>query len=72
MTGEDTGTVLREQAAARYLGVSPRQLRRWRDAGMLAHVRLSPRIVVYRRPDLDEFVSARAVAPVVVPMPMTR
>lgn len=68
MTAEATGTVLRESDAARYLGVSPRQLRRWRNSGIVAHVRLSPRIVVYRRPDLDEFVASRAVAPVVVPM----
>ena len=59
---------LRERDAASYLGVSPRQLRRWRDAKVIRHSRLSPRVVVYVRSDLDEFVASRAVAPVVVPM----
>lgn len=68
MTGTDTQTNLSEQEAASYLRVSPRTLRRWRDAGKVQHSRLSERVVVYRRSDLDEFVAARAVAPVVVPM----
>ena len=68
MTEQATGTVLREAEAARYLGVSPRQLRRWRDSRLIPHSRLSPRVVVYRRGDLEEFVATRAIAPVVVPM----
>lgn len=68
MTGTDTRTNLSEQEAAAYLRVSPRQIRRWRDAGKIDYSRLSPRVVVYRRSDLDEFVAARKVAAVVVPM----
>lgn len=68
MTAEATGTNLREAEAAAYLGVSARQLRRWRDAGLVASSRLSPRVVVYVRSDLDEFVAARKVSAVVVPM----
>lgn len=61
-----------QRRAAEYLGVSSRQIQRWRDQGQLQYVRLGPRSIRYRRSDLDEFMRARVVQPVVVPMPMTR
>ena len=68
MTGTDTTAYMTEREAAAYLGVSPRQLRRWRDTGAITYRKLSERIYRYRRSDLEEFAESRAVAPVVVPM----
>ena len=68
MTGEVTVSALRERDAAHYIGVSPRTLRRYRDRREIAFSRLSPRVVVYRIADLEEFIATRATAPVVLPM----
>jgi transposase-like protein len=70
VSNETPSTVLREADAARFLGVSPRQLRRWRDEKRIRHSRPHPesRIVWYRVSDLEEFVASGEVPPVVVRM----
>ena len=54
---ETTGTKYRRTpAAARYLGISPRTLEKWRRLGAGPRfVRLGSRLVAYELADLDEF-----------------
>lgn len=61
--GSESDRLLGCGEAAAYLGVSIGALRHWRRRGLLRHVRVSPRIIRFRRRDLDEFVQARTVEP---------
>ena len=55
--------LLRREAAAAYLGVSPRFLERRAAAGDGPQfVRLSSRLVAYRQSALDKWLEQRAVA----------
>lgn len=54
-----TPQALRRRDAAAYLGVSPRTLDEWQQQGTGPRcLRLSSRVVLYRRADLDVFLSA--------------
>jgi excisionase family DNA binding protein len=46
---------------AEYLGVSPRTVARWTDRGVLPHVKLSKRVIRYRRCDLEAMVEKRTM-----------
>jgi len=54
-----------EREAARYLGVSEGALRLWRSRGEgPRHFKAGPKLVRYRRTDLDLWIEARLSAPV--------
>jgi predicted site-specific integrase-resolvase len=60
----ETPLVVREQAAARLIGVSVAALRRWRREGRgPAFVRLE-RCIGYPMADIEGFIGANRVAPV--------
>lgn len=48
--------------AARYLHTTERTLHEWTKDGKIAHMRLSPKKIVYRRADLDEYKQSCHVA----------
>ncbi|MBU0513663.1 MAG: helix-turn-helix domain-containing protein [Proteobacteria bacterium] len=51
--------VFSTKAAARYLGVSPQSLARWRITGQGPHFVKAGRRVVYLRADLDRWLLSR-------------
>ena len=59
---ENATRILRQTEAASYLNLSPRTLENWRyRGGGPKYARLGSRLVVYRREDLDDFISERVV-----------
>lgn len=46
---------LDKEAAAAYLGITPRNLRARMEDGTLSYTRMGPRLIRFRRSDLDEF-----------------
>ncbi len=45
-----------EDEAARYLRQKPRTLRLWRSTRALPHLKLTQKVVLYRRSDLDRWL----------------
>lgn len=54
--------LLTDAQAAELLAVEPRTLRLWRATRGLPHIRLTSKIIRYRRRDLDVWLSRHAVA----------
>ncbi len=66
----DPEPLLDPQAVAVRLGVSPKTLERWRATGEGPRfVRVSRKVVRYRRVDLETFIAARVVASTAAPLP---
>ena len=53
--------LLTDIEAAEYFSVEPRTLRLWRTQG-LPFIRLTSKVIRFRKADLDEFASRRRVA----------
>lgn len=58
------GDLLTEEQAADFLSVKPRTLRLWRGARGLPHIKVTSKIVRYRRADLDSWLENHRVATV--------
>ena len=48
--------LLTDEQAAAILSVEPRTLRLWRNTRSLPHLRITPRVIRYRRADLDAWL----------------
>jgi hypothetical protein len=57
-----TGDILDDTLAAAYLLTKPRTLRLWRATRGLPFVRITSKVIRYRRSDLDEWLARRRVA----------
>jgi len=57
-----TTDLLTEAQAAEILSVEPRTLKLWRHSRGLPHIRISSKVIRYRRTDLDSWLSQRRVA----------
>lgn len=57
--------ILTEEEAAKLLQIRPQTLALWRCSGRYAipFVRLGPKLIRYRREDLDAFLESRSVKP---------
>lgn len=56
------GDLLTDEQAAAILAVEPRTLRLWRHTRGLPHLKLTSKVIRYRRSDLDEWLDrARTV-----------
>ena len=62
MTVTHSSELLTEQEAANYLSVVPRTLRLWRRVRNLPYIKLSGKVIRYRRDDLDRWISKHAVS----------
>jgi excisionase family DNA binding protein len=54
--------LLTDPQAAALLGVEPRTLRLWRHTRGLPHIKLTSKVIRYRRSDLDAWLSRHVVA----------
>ena len=54
--------LLNDQQVSQLLGVQPRALRRWRQELGLPYVKLTPKVLRYRRKDIDAWVERQVVA----------
>jgi predicted DNA-binding transcriptional regulator AlpA len=59
--GED---ILNDRQVSKILGVQPRALRRWRQELGLPYVKLTPKVVRYRRKDIYAWLEKQVVATV--------
>jgi hypothetical protein len=57
-----TGDILDDRAAAAYLITTPRTLRLWRQTRGLPFIRITSKVLRYRRPDLDAWLDRRRIA----------
>lgn len=57
--------LLTDIQAAAFLAVEPRTLRLWRATRGLPYIRITSKVIRYRKVDLDEFLARRRVAVVV-------
>jgi predicted DNA-binding transcriptional regulator AlpA len=53
--------LLTDLDAAQLLGIEPRTLRLWRNTRGLPHLRITSKVIRYRRADLDAWLSRHAV-----------
>lgn len=53
---------LRIKDASKFLGVKPSTLWLYARQGKIHPVRLSPRVTIFKKSDLDAFIEAQAVA----------
>jgi predicted DNA-binding transcriptional regulator AlpA len=58
----ETGELLTDVEAAAFLSVKPRTLILWRHTRGLPHVRITSKVIRYRRADIDEWLARRRVA----------
>lgn len=49
-------------AAARYIGIKPRTLRAWRNSRQLPFLRVTARVIRFRKTDLDLWLDRTRVA----------
>lgn len=54
--------LLTDLEAAALLSVEPRTLRLWRNTRGLPHIRLTSKVIRYRRPDIDAWLGRHYVA----------
>jgi hypothetical protein len=57
-----TGDIFDDAQAAAYLLTTSRTLRLWRHRRGLPHIRISNKVLRYRRADLDSWLAQRRVA----------
>ena len=60
----NAGELLTDSQAAALLSVEPRTLRLWRQSRGLPHLRLTSKVIRYRRSDLDAWLARHLVATV--------
>ena len=53
--------LLTDTQAAAILAIEPRTLRLWRQTRALPHIRLTAKVIRYRRADLDSWLDRRRV-----------
>ena len=58
----NAGELLTDAQAAAILSVEPRTLRLWRHTRGLPHIRITSKVIRYRRPDLDAWLGRHYVA----------
>jgi predicted DNA-binding transcriptional regulator AlpA len=51
-----TVELLNDEQAAALLGVEPRTLRLWRNTRALPHIRITPKVIRYRRTDINAWL----------------
>jgi hypothetical protein len=51
-----SGELLDEKAACEYLKQTPRTLRLWRAKRGLPHIRITNKVIIYRKPDVDRWL----------------
>ena len=56
------GELLTDAQAAALLSVEPRTLRLWRHTRGLPHIRVTSKVIRYRRHDIDAWLARRFVA----------
>ncbi len=56
------GDLMDEAQAAAYLIIKPRTLRLWRHTRGLPHIRITSKVIRYRRADIDAWLLQRRVA----------
>ena len=59
---DSDGALLNEVGAATLLGITPRTLRLWRHTRGVPHLRLTPRVIRFRKSDLDGWLAKHRVA----------
>ena len=58
---EPNTELLTDAQAAEFLSVESRTLREWRHTRQLPHIRISSRVIRYRKTDLDAWLARRFV-----------
>lgn len=53
--------ILNEREVAAYLRQKPRTIRLWRKTQGLPHIKITHKVVVFRRTDIDEWLSQHSV-----------
>ena len=53
--------LLTDTQLAAELAIEPRTLRLWRNTRALPHIRITPRVIRYRRKDIDVWLARRFV-----------
>ena len=56
-----TSDLFNEEQAAEYLGITLRTLREWRKVKNVPYVRLSGKVIRYRKVDIDLWLSRRVI-----------
>ncbi|MGD1086072.1 MAG: helix-turn-helix domain-containing protein [Verrucomicrobiota bacterium] len=56
-----------EEKAASFLAVKPRTVRLWRQTRGLPHIRITSKVIRYRKSDIDDWLERRRVAIVAEP-----
>jgi hypothetical protein len=56
------GDLMDEAQVAAYLLITPRTLRLWRRTRGIPHIRITSRVIRYRRSDIDAWLSQHRVA----------
>jgi excisionase family DNA binding protein len=59
---DTAGGLLDDNGAARFLNVKPRTVQEWRRKRGLPHIRITQKLVRFRRDDLEKWVSRHHVA----------
>lgn len=59
--GDACGEILDDEGLANVLGVEPRTLREWRNRRGLPHVKISARVIRYRRRDVLAWLDRQRV-----------
>ena len=58
----DTDQILTDESTAALLGVEPRTVREWRAKRGLPFIKITPKVIRIRRPDLDKWLGKHQVA----------
>ena len=61
MTDATSSDLFVEEQACNYLHTTPRTLRLWRHTRGLPHIRITAKVIRYRRADLDKWLGQRRV-----------
>jgi DNA-binding transcriptional MerR regulator len=56
------GDLMDEGQVAAYLLITPRTLRLWRQTRGIPHIRITSKVIRYRRSDIDAWLSQRRIA----------
>jgi len=58
-TKPDQGELMTDEQAAQVLSVEPRTLRLWRQTRGLPHIRITSKVIRYRRSDISAWLERR-------------
>jgi excisionase family DNA binding protein len=62
IVGSPNGDILTDEQVANLLNITPRTLRLWRTTRGLPHIKLTSKVVRYRRADIDTWLQQHSVA----------